>query len=74
VSIPDAMVFGQDDPPALPCLGEPVFILGIRRKVVVVDVKCGAGLAERCGYSGLPQRTIKEEDGRFRRLRRRVRT
>ena len=68
------MVFGQDDPPALSCLGEPVFILGIRRKMVVVDVECGAGLTERCGYSVLPQRTIKEEDGRFRRLRRRVRT
>jgi len=68
------MVFGQDNPAALSGLGEPVFILGIRRKVVVVDVERGAGLTERCGHTVLPQRTIEEEDGRFRRLRRRVRT
>lgn len=68
------MVFGQDNPSALSGLGEPVFILGIRGKVVIVDVERGAGLTERCGYALLPQRTIEEEDGRFRRLRRRVRT
>ena len=68
------MVFGQDNPSALSGLGEPVFILGIRRKVVIVDMERGAGLTERCGYALLPQRTIEEEDGRFRRLRRRVRT
>ena len=27
MSIPDAMVFGQDNPASLPGLGEPVFIL-----------------------------------------------
>ncbi len=68
------MVFGQDNPAALPGLDEPVFILGIGRKVIVVDVERGASLAERCGDTVLPQRTIKEEDGRVRRLRRRVRT
>lgn len=68
------MVFCQDNPSALSGLGEPVFILGIRGKVVVVDVERGAGLTERCGDALLPQRTIKEEDGRFRQLRRRVRT
>ena len=41
VSIPDAMVFGQDNPAALPGLGKPVFILGIGGKVVVMDVKRG---------------------------------
>lgn len=68
------MVFGQNDPAALPSLGEPVFILGIGGKVVVVDVERGAGLAERCGDTVLPQRTIEEEDGRLRPLRQRVRT
>lgn len=68
------MVFGQDNPAALPSLGEPVFILGIWRKVVVVDVERSASLTERCGDTVLPQGTVKEEDGRFRRLRRRVRT
>jgi hypothetical protein len=68
------MVFGQDNPSALSGLGEPVFILGIRGKVVIVDVERGAGLTERCGYALLPQRAIEEEDGRFRRLRRRVHT
>ncbi len=68
------MVFGQDNPSALPGLGEPVFILGVRGKVVVVDVERGAGLTKRCGNTVLPQRTIEEEDGRFRPLRRRVRT
>lgn len=68
------MVFGQDNPAALPGLGEPVFILGIRGKVVVVDVERGTGLTERCGYAVLPQRTVEEEDGRLRQLRRRVRT
>jgi hypothetical protein len=68
------MVLGQDNPSALSGLGEPVFILGIRGKVVIVDVECGASLTERCGYALLPQRAIEEEDGRFRRLRRRVHT
>ena len=71
--IPDAMVFGQNNPTALSGLGEPVFILGIGGKVVVVDVKRGAGLTERCGHAVLPQRTVEEEDG-FRPLRRRVHT
>lgn len=48
------MVFGQDNPAALPGLGEPVFIFGIGGKVVVVDVERGAGLAERCGDTVLP--------------------
>lgn len=73
MSVPDAMVFGQDDPAALPGFGEPFFILGIGGKVVVVDVERGAGLTERCGDTLLPQRTIEEEDG-VRPLRRRVRT
>lgn len=68
------MVFGQDNPAALPGLGEPVFIFGIWGKVVVVDVEYGTSLTERCGHALLPQRTIEEEDERFRRLRRRVRT
>jgi hypothetical protein len=68
------MVFGQDNPSALSGLSEPVFVLGIRGKVVVVDVECGTGLTERCGDTVLPQRAIEEEDGHFRRLRRRVRT
>ncbi len=74
MSISDAMVFGQDNPAALPGLGEPVFILCIRGKVVVVDVECGACLTKRCGHALLSQRSIEEEDERFRRLRRRVRT
>jgi hypothetical protein len=68
------MVFGEDNPSALPGLGEPVFVLGILGKVVVVDVNRSSGLTERCGDRVLPLRTIEEEDGRFRRLRRRVRT
>jgi len=72
--IPDAMIFGQDNPATLPNLGEPVFILSIGRKMVVVDVERGAGLTERCGHALLPQRTIEEKDGGFRRLRPRVRT
>ena len=67
------MVFGQDDPSSLSGLGEPVFILGIWGKVIVVYMEYGAGLTERCGYALLSQRTIEEEDG-FRRLRRRVHT
>lgn len=68
------MVFGQDNPAASSRLGEPVFVLGVGGKVVVVDVERGAGLTERGGYAVLPQRTIEEEDRRVRRLRRRVRT
>jgi hypothetical protein len=68
------MIFGQDNPPALSCLSKPVFILSIREKVVIVDVERGASLTERCGHKLLPQRAIEEEDGLFRRLRRRVRT
>jgi hypothetical protein len=68
------MVFCQDNPSAPSGLGKPVFIHGIRGKVVVVDVERGTGLTERCGDKVLPQRTIEEEDGRLRQLRRRVRT
>jgi len=67
------MVFGQDDPATLPCLGEPIFVLSIWGKVIVVDVERGAGLTERCGDTVLPQGTVEEEDG-VRPLRRRVRT
>jgi len=55
-------------------LGEPVFVLGVGGKVVVVDVECGAGLTERSGDTMPPQRPIEEEDWLVRRLRRRVRT
>lgn len=68
------MVFGEDDPAALTCLGEPVFVLGVGRKVVVVDVECGAGLTERGSDTVLPQRPIEEEDRFVRPLRRKVRT
>ena len=68
------MVFGEHNPAALPGFSQPVLILGIRGKVVVVDVKRGTGLTERGGDALLPQRAIKEEDGRVRLLRRRVRT
>jgi hypothetical protein len=34
MSIPNAMVFGEDVPSTLPGLGEPVFVLGIEEKVV----------------------------------------
>jgi len=74
VPIPDSMVFGQDNPPALSGFSEPVYVLGIGREVVVVDVKACTGLTERCSHTLLPQRTIEEEDRLFRRLRRRVRT
>jgi len=42
------MVFGQDNPATLSDLDQPVFILGIGGKVVVVDVERGPGLTERC--------------------------
>ena len=74
VSIPDSMVFGEHNPASLSSLGEPVFILGIGREVVVVDVKGYAGLAERDSYALLSEGPIEEEDWSFRRLRRRVRT
>lgn len=68
------MVFGQNDPAPLSDLSQPVFILGIGRKVVVVDVERSTGLTERGGYAFLPERTIEEEYGLVRPLRRRVRT
>ena len=68
------MVFGQDNPAALSGLSEPVFILGIGREAVIVDVKGYAGLAERDSYALLSEGPIEEEDWSFRRLRRRVRT
>lgn len=74
MSIPDAMVFGQDDPIASSRLGEPVFVFCVGGKVIVVDVECGAGLTERSGDTVLPQRPIEEEDRLVRPLRRRVRT
>ena len=74
VSVPDAMVFGQDDPPALSGFSKPVFVLGIGREVVVVDVEGCTGLAERDSDALLSEGPIEEEDWSFRRLRRRVRT
>lgn len=74
MSIPNAMVFGEDNPAALTGFGEPVFVLGVGGKVIVMDVECGAGLTECCGYAVLPQRPIEEEDRFVRQLRRRVRT
>ena len=74
VPIPDSMVFGKHNPATLPGFGEPVLVLGIRGKVVVVDVQCGSGLTERVRDTLFPQRTIEEEDGRVRPLRWRART
>ena len=39
------MVFGEHNPAALSGFSEPVFVLGIGREVVVVDVKGYASLA-----------------------------
>ena len=55
-------------------LREPVFILGVGGKVVVVDVEPGTSLTERSGDTVLPQRPIEKEDRLVRLLRRRVRT
>jgi hypothetical protein len=74
MSIPNAMVFGEDNPTALTGLGEPVFVLGVGEKVIVVYVEYGTGLTERSGDTVLPQRPIEEEDRLVRPLRRRVRT
>lgn len=52
------MVFGQDNPAALPSLIKPVFIFSVWGKVIVVDVKCSPGPTERCRYAFLSQRTI----------------
>lgn len=68
------MVFGEDNPATLPGLGEPVFVLGVGGKVIVVDVEYGTGLTERSGDTVLPKRPIEEEDGLVRPLRPRVRT
>lgn len=68
------MVFGENNPAALTGLGEPVFVLGVGGKVIVVDVECGSSLTERSGDTVLPQRPIEEEDRLVRPLRRRVRT
>lgn len=74
MSVSDAMVLGQDDPTMLSDLSKPDFILGIRGKVIIVDMDRSTGLAERCSYALFPQRTIEEENGLFKRLRWRVRT
>ena len=68
------MVFGEYNPAALSGFSKPVFVLGIGREVVVVDVKGCAGLAERDSDALLSEGPIEEEDWSFRRLRRRVRT
>lgn len=68
------MVFGEDNPAALTGFGEPVFVLGVGGKMIVVDVECSAGLTERSGDTMLPQRTIEEENRLVRPLQRRVRT
>lgn len=72
--IPNAMVFGQDDPFAPSGLCEPVFILRIRRKVVIVDMKNCTGFTERNSNTFLSKGTIKEEEGSVRLLRGRART
>jgi hypothetical protein len=48
------MVFGKDDPSTSSCLGEPIFILGIRREIIVVNVNDGLYLAESGCDSFLP--------------------
>jgi hypothetical protein len=48
------MVFGKDNPFTSSCLGEPIFILGIRWEIVVVNVNDGPYLAESGCDSFLP--------------------
>lgn len=68
------MVLCQDNPAALTSFCEPVFVLRVGGKMIIVDVECSAGLTERCGHALLSKGTIKEEDWLVRQLRRRVRT
>ena len=63
MSISDAMVLGQDNPAALCCLGEPVFVFGIRGEVVVVDVENSTGLAERGSTRFFPRERSRKKTG-----------
>lgn len=57
-----------------PNLGQPFRILRVGREVIVVDVNSYASQAEGCGYALLSEGAVEEKDGRFRRLRAKVRT
>ena len=72
--VSDAVIFGQNDPAFSPHARKPVFVLGIRREIVVMDVDGRAGQAESCSYALLSEGAVEEKDGSFRRLRPRVRT
>lgn len=57
------MVFGEDNPATLPGLGEPVFVLGVGGKVIVVDVEYGTGLTEAVATRCFPRDRSRKKMG-----------
>ena len=65
----DHFVFCQNYPPSTPHFTKPVFVLGIRREIVVVDFHLHARLPKRISDLTFSEGAIEEENGRLRRPR-----
>jgi hypothetical protein len=63
ITVPDTLVFGDNDPAVLACGLEPCLVRGIFGEVVGVDLDSGAGATESLGDGVAPQVAIDEEDG-----------
>jgi hypothetical protein len=58
VAVSYAAIFGENDPAVVSDGGKPVLILGIGRKIIVVDVDCSPSVAQRCRDTLLSERTV----------------
>jgi hypothetical protein len=61
-SIADAIIFREHDPAALADLDKPIFVFGVRDKVIVVDLDGLADLSQRLSDDLSAKGAVDEKD------------
>jgi len=61
-SIADSIVFGEHDPAAFTDFKKPIFVLGLRSEVVVVNLDAFADIPQRLSDDFPTERTVDEEN------------
>jgi hypothetical protein len=62
--IPDTVISGQHNPATCPYWWEPLGVLCIRRKVIIVYLHRGSCLPQGIGHITLPETAIEKKDER----------
>jgi len=61
-AVADAIILGEHDPAALANLRQPIFIFGVRSKVIVVDFDSLAEFTQRLRDDFPAERAVNEKD------------